>query len=337
MDPKVPHDDEIDPQVREFIGYLAARSAEFRLPDSAPASERRRVAAMVRHPLTVGGPAPGNSRDYAVPNGSYDLKVRIMNAAPGERRPALVYLHGGGWIMFSIETHDRIMRELAVPAGIAVVGIDYSLSPNVRYPTQLDEIGDVLQWLQAEGTLLGIDTGRLFVGGDSAGANLAITTCLRLRDQNQLNGMRGMVLCYGVYDGNFETASYHRYADPAYLLSRDEMLQFWQSYIRTAEDLDDPLVSPLRADLHGLPPAMMIIAERDVLHDENVAMARKLLAAGVDVQSKVYRGTTHSFLEAVSMADVSRQALQDAASWLQARAHREDDERTALRQSPPIV
>ena len=211
------------------------------------------------------------------------------------------------------------MRELAAQADIAVIGVEYSLSPDVRFPTQLEEIRAVIDWLFEKGCATGIDTNRLAIGGDSAGANLAMATCLRLRDEDRLEHICGMLLCYGVYDGKFDTDSYYRYADPAFNLSRDEMIRFWQCYVRSPEEFDNPLASPLRGDLSKLPPAFMVIAECDVLYDENIRMADKLQACGVDVTSKVYPGTTHSFLEAVSMAEVSEQAFSDASGWLRSK------------------
>lgn len=311
---------ELDPQIREFVAYLLDRSAELAGTDQLSYSERRRIAEEVRQPLAAGGPTIAKSRDYVVPVGTGDVKIRVINTSPGSRKASLVYLHGGGWMMFSLDTHDRIMRELASRAGIAVVGVEYSLSPDVRYPVQLNEVQTIVRWLRANDDEVGIDGSRLVIGGDSAGANLAIASCLALRASSDLDGVLGLLLFYGVYDSRFDRNSYERYADPAYLLSRDEMRDFWECYTRSPDDYSDPLVSPLRAELSGLPPVLMIIAERDVLHDENVEMAAKLRESGVDVQSEVYQGTTHSFLEAISMADVSRRALADAADWLRQRA-----------------
>lgn len=319
MTSQLPRTGEIDPQIERFMSFLAVQSALYPAANSLPFSERRRIAEELRLPLTEGGPSLRNTVDHVVRNGETRLKVRVMNAGSGDRQPALIYLHGGGWMLFSINTHNRIMRELAARAGIAVIGIDYSLSPDVRYPTQLMEIQAVISWVRRNGNELGIDPDRLAIGGDSAGANLSIATCLKLRQAQGLAAIRGMLLCYGVYDARFDTQSYLRYADPAYVLSRDEMLDFWANYVRGPDDYDDPLVSPLRAELTGLPPTLMIIAERDVLYDENIDMVKKLSAAGVDVDSKVYKGTIHSFLEAMSMAEVSRRALGDAATWLRRR------------------
>lgn len=323
MSQNLPPESEIDPELREFVTFLRERTSRYPLSKGLTVAERRRIAEEVRLPLRSGGPFIQDVYDHTVSNGKEAVRVRIINAAPGDQRPALIYLHGGGWMLFSVDTHDRLMRELAAAAGIAVVGIDYSLAPDARYPTQLDEIASVLSWLRDRGSGVGIDPERLAIGGDSVGANLSVATCLRLRESEPVSWMRGMLLCYGVYDSEFDTDSYRRYADPSYVLSRDEMREFWDCYVRTAADRDDPLASPLRADLAGLPPAMMVITEHDVLHDENISMAEKLRAAGIEVTSNVYAGTIHSFLEAVSMADISRQAVADAGAWLRERLSQE--------------
>ena len=309
-------DDNLDPQIRTFISFLRDRSGRYPALEALPPAERRRIAEEVRQPLTIGGPPVQHINDYEVQVHDRFIRVRIMNAAPGQNRPVLIFLHGGGWMLFGLDTHDRVMREIAVRADVAVVGIEYSLSPDRQFPTQLDEIQIALKWLLARDSDIGIDAGRMAIGGDSAGANLAVATCLRLRDGGTPHLISGMLLCYGVYDGNFDTDSYHRYQDERFNLGRDEMRQYWASYVGDRANYESPLASPLRANLGSLPKTFMVIAECDVLHDENVKMAEKLKSSGVDVCSKIYPGTTHSFLEAVSMAAVSRQALADASVWL---------------------
>lgn len=312
-----PKADGLDPEIRSFVRFLRRRAEQYPGSADLPIREQRRIAEEVRRPLATGGPTPAHVQDYQVPVAEREVRVRVMNGVPGEQRPCLVFLHGGGWMLFSLDTHDRMMRELAVRAGIVVAGIDYSLAPELRFPGQLDEIRAVVAWLGERGGGVGIDAKNVCIGGDSAGANLALATCMSLRDAGRQDVIRGMLLCYGVYDGTFDTESYDRYGDARYNLGRDEMRGFWAGYVASSSDYANPLASPLRADLSGLPPAFMIVAECDVLHDENLAMAAKMAECGVDVRHKVYPGTTHSFLEAVPMAKVSEEALADAAAWLE--------------------
>ena len=270
-----PGKDSIDSEVRDFIALLSNRSAALRCNDPKNYAQRRSNAEIAREPLTVGGPLIDQVHDYDVPAENGDVKIRVFNAKQGDNMPALVYLHGGGWMLFSLKTHDRLMRELAAGADIAVVGVEYSLSPDAKYPAQLNEVLAVIKWLRGNADRIGVDVERLAIGGDSAGANLSIAASLALRSMSDLSGFLGLILCYGVYDARFDTASYCRYDDPAFLLEKAEMEEFWTCYTRTPEDYKDPLVSPLRAELEGLPPSLMIIAERDVLYAENVAMAKK--------------------------------------------------------------
>jgi len=304
--------DDVDPQVREFIQRMADGYAAFPQLDAAPLDEVRRITALVREQWTHGGPAMAAIENLHV--GAHGVRVRVLRPRRGGALPALVYLHGGGWTLFSIDTHDRLAREYAARAGVAVVAVDYSLAPEHRFPRAIDETLDVIAWLRERADALGIDAGRIAVGGDSAGANLAVASQLALRAQGRPL-LAAMLLNYGAYDDE-PSPSWSRYDGPDYMLEADEMRGFWNNYLRSAADREDPLAMPLRADLHGLPPAFMAIAECDILADGNRAMAQALRAAGVAVEARAYAGATHSFLEAMSVSDLANRALDDAAGWL---------------------
>lgn len=303
--------DDIDPDVREFVRRVSQRYAEVLGDGEVDLSSQRAAAEVVRAPWREGGPVMAATEERLV--GLSKVRVRIHRPAAGGMLPALVYLHGGGWTTFSLDTHDRLMREYAGRAGCAVVGIDYSLSPEARFPRALEEIGEVLGWLMSDGTEAGLDSTRIAIGGDSAGANLSIASMIRARDRGEPL-TRGMVLNYGAFDEEVR-GSHARYSNANYMLEAAEMAGFWRNY-RGEDRSDDPLARPLLADLTGLPPAFLCIAECDILADENHEMARRLELAGVPVVAKVYRGATHSFLEAVSISALADQALQDSADWL---------------------
>jgi acetyl esterase len=300
---------DVDPQVREFIRRLAQDYAAH--DAAADVVERRRIAASVREVWRSGGPEMAETRDLDVAG----LRLRLYRPETQVEGPAMLYIHGGGWVLFSVDTHDRLMREYAHRAGIAVIGIDYTLSPEAKFPVALDEIGAALAWL--EDAPLGIDPARLFVGGDSAGANLAVAACLRRREQGRRR-LAGMLLNYGAFDPG-RSASHDLYSAPEYLLESPEMDTFWAAYIDDPAQLADPLVAPLQADLHDLPPAFLAIAECDILADSNHAFAAKLERAGVPVEAVTYPGATHSFLEAVSISDLAGRALDDQARWIRER------------------
>ncbi|MDE2487542.1 MAG: alpha/beta hydrolase fold domain-containing protein [Alphaproteobacteria bacterium] len=310
---------DLDPQIRAFVRRMGeAFAAHPSLSDASP-EEARRIAERARGPFTHGGPEMAAVRELMIPAGGRDVRVRLYDPGGPGPKPALVYLHGGGWTMFSLETHDRLMREYAGRAGVVVAGVDYALSPEARFPQALEEVVDVVRWLQRDGAGAGVAPDRLALGGDSAGANLAISAAGVLKAAGEAAALNGLVLNYGVYGTDFDTSSHRRYRGPEYMLTSNEMEGFWTRYIRSQADLSDPRAVPLKADLSGLPAVFMAIAECDVLFDENQAMAAALRAARVPVEARIYKGATHSFLEAVSMADVADRALGEASAWLAGR------------------
>jgi len=306
---------DLDPDIRRFIRAMAesvARHPEF---GTAPLPQVRRWAEEVRAPWRQGGPAMFDTRELAVPTRHGPVRVRMHRPGQGVL-PGFVYLHGGGWTIFSIDTHDRVMREYAARTGCCVVGIDYALSPEHRFPVALEQVVDVVRWLAAEGGRLGIDAGRLAIGGDSAGANLGVAASLVLRDQPLALPLCAMVLNYGAFTTRCSVQSCRRFDGPEYMLGCEEMNGYWRNYLRDDRDAEDPLACPLLATLGGLPPAFLAIAECDILAEQNLKMARRLQASGVPTHSVVYAGASHSFIEAMSIAAVGSQALADASGWL---------------------
>ena len=307
-------DDDVDRDVRRFHRLVSAGFAHY--PDFAtvPRPEARRIAEDVRRPWTRGGPVMHSTEELRI--GALKTRVRVHRPTAAAIHPALAYAHGGGWMLFSLDTHDRVMREYAARSGAAVVGIDYSLSPEVRFPRALDECVDVVCALR-RGEVPGIDPTRIAIGGDSAGGNLSVAPNLKLRELG-LPVLAAMLLNYGAFDDR-HTPSYQRYDGDNYMLGAAEMDNFWVNYLRSDEDRQNPLACPLRGDLRGLPPAFVAIAECDILADQNRLMVDRLRAAGVEVESHVYAGATHSFLEAMSISALSVRAFDDESRWLQGR------------------
>lgn len=292
-------------------GYEEHADADFGIP-----AERRRVASLVRAPWTRGGPVMHRSINRIVPTAAGRIPIRVHLPTDETALPALLYIHGGGWVMFDLDTHDRLMREYAARTGCAVVGIDYSLAPEAVFPRPILEISAITRAL-ARGRLdLPVDPGRLILGGDSAGANLAVATALTLRDAGMGEALAGLLLNYGAFDPRCDSASYSRFGDGRYLLSAEEMHGFWAAYAGDPELLDDPLLAPVEADLAGLPSTLLCATEYDVLADDSERLYRGLQQAGVNADLRRYAGTVHSFLEAVSVAPVAETALDDAATWM---------------------
>lgn len=302
--------DELDPDISRFVSALQRGYAQYPSFESLSLGERRSVAEKVREPWRAGGPKMARTLETTIAG----VRARIHIPDDARAHGAMLYLHGGGWMMFSIDTHDRLMREYAMRSGAVVAGIDYSLSPEAKFPVALGEAVAAIGWLTREGGALGIDPARLAIGGDSAGANLAVTTALTLCAAGEPR-LRAMLLNYGAFSPE-PTPSFVRYGGPRYMLTPEEMQVFWSNYTSGPGELDDPLVAPLRADLRGLPPAFFCIAACDILADSNRAMAARCAAAGVPCEEHLYPGATHSFLEAVSIAALADRALTEAASWL---------------------
>ncbi|WP_264813059.1 alpha/beta hydrolase fold domain-containing protein, partial [Gluconacetobacter sacchari] len=308
----------LDPEIAAFRRHMAMAGQDFPPFETLPPDAARALAAQARATLPARRPAVAHVGDIVIEEATPPLRARIFSPGPAAEG-VLVYLHGGGWTLFGLDTHDRLMREYAVGANLAVVGLDYALAPEHVFPVALEQVMDCLRALPDHlGPLADLP---LFVGGDSAGANLSLAAAIGLRDAGAgLHGrLRGLLLSYGVYDSACDTPSYTRFAGPDFMLTRDEMLFFWQRYIPDAARRALPLASPLRADLAGLPPVFMTIAECDVLADENHAMADRLRAAGNAVTARSYPGATHSFLEALDVAGLAARAVGDQIAWLRAR------------------
>jgi len=257
-----------------------------------------------------------DTTEHSVKAAGSELRLRLYEPHGATAGPLLLYLHGGGWTLHSIDTHDRLMREYAERARIRAIGMDYSLSPECKFPQPVQEVCGVIRWLHNNAGSLRINPMKIVIGGDSAGANLAVASCLLLRDESPMYLPGGMLLNYGAYDPRVMDQPDDGPTPGEYTLTNQEMKMFWRNYLRGSSDVSDPLANPLDAQLTGLPPAMMVIADGDVLYDENIEMANRLRAADVPVRQLVYPGTVHSFLEAVSIAEVAVRALDDSAVWL---------------------
>ncbi|MFF3679139.1 alpha/beta hydrolase [Streptomyces sp. NPDC002120] len=270
-------------------------------PGPGDTAALRAAAAVSARP----GPAVASVSD-TVAGG---VPVRIYDPAPGAReRPLTVFLHGGGWVMCGLDTHDATCRTLAAASGAVVVSVDYRLAPEHPWPAAVDDALAVLLWAREEATALGCDPGRVVVAGDSSGGNLAAVTALRAPEL-----LAGQLLFYPPLDASMGRASVETFAE-GYFHTAAHMAWYWDEY---GGDPRHPHVSPLCApDLAGLPPALVVLADCDVLRDEGLAYARRLAAAGVDCTVQLHPGVFHGFLGLPLPA--GRAALAAAAAWLTA-------------------
>ena len=257
------------------------------------------------------GVAAGSSTELTIPTRGGDITGTLLLP---EGRPAglVVYLHGGGWVVGSARDFDVLARSLVAQSGCALLLPDYRLAPEHPFPAALHDVDDVLVWAWAERARILGHAGPLVVAGDSAGGNLATVAARTVRDQVTL---AGQVLIYPVTDTDLSTGSYTAYGD-ALVLTRADMRWFLNHYA-APEHWADPRIAPLRApDLAGLPPATVVLAECDVLHDEGAAYASRLSAMGVAVTVRVYPGVTHGFIRLHGAVDTAARAVADVAADL---------------------
>ncbi|MDQ0920971.1 alpha/beta hydrolase [Paenibacillus sp. V4I5] len=260
-------------------------------------------------------------QDLTIAGGpSGEVSVRILrpkNSPP--TLPVILYIHGAGWVFGNAHTHDRLVRELAVGAQAAVVFPNYSLSPEAKYPTALEEIYAVLQWIADHAKEYGFDAERLTIAGDSVGGNMAAAITLVAKERKGPT-FHKQLLFYPVTDASFDTDSYEQFAT-GYFLRRDAMQWFWDQYTSDPRERAEVTASPLRATLEQLsclPPALIITGEADVLRDEGEAYANKLREAGVPVTSVRFQSIIHDFvmLNALADTEAARGAMMLAKAWL---------------------
>lgn len=310
----------LDTEIATFVAEMQRAWAAHPPFMSLPFDEARAVGEQVRARWTAGGPEMARTTEHRVPTATGALRIRVYDPGLDAPAPTLIYLHGGGFTLFSIDTHDRLMREYAAAGRFLVIGVDYPLSPEARYPVALDQTIALIDWLWSDGGgAIGVDPRRIAIGGDSAGGNISIAAALRLRDRGDGDRLRGLLLNYGGFGAPCSAEAAARFGQPGAVLDRAEMDYYFDNYVGPDGALDDPYARPILADLAGLPPAFLVIPECDILAEQSYAMAERLSDAGVDVRSKVYPGATHSFLEAMSVAEVARRAIADGASWVQAQ------------------
>lgn len=235
-----------------------------------------------------------------------------------EAKSAVLYFHGGGWVIGNLNTHDALCRQLAHDSESVVIAVDYRLAPENPYPAAIDDVVDAFRFCSANAANLGIDSKRLAVAGDSAGGNLAAAVCLRARDEGWQQTIAAQVLIYPVIARDMTTSSYQDFAE-GHLLTRGTMLWFWQQYLGTTdiERTDCPYADLSGHDLTHLPPAFVATAEYDVLRSEGQEYAERLRQAGVLTEAHCYEGMLHAFVHNSRVFEDGLRASREIGHWLQ--------------------
>jgi len=315
----------IDPQAAAVL-ERAARAALPPYPQIGAAAARE-LYRETRGALAPPPPEVAKVEDLRASGPAGPIPVRLyraLGAVADERLPVLVYFHGGGWTIGDLDTHDIVCREFANLARCAVASVDYRLAPEHKFPAAVEDAIAATHWIGRMAETLGLDPGRVAVGGDSAGGNLATVVALTLRDAGG-PPLAMQVLIYPAVDMTVDRESHLKFAE-GYMLTRESIQWFVSNYLRGAEDASDWRASPLRAnDLAGVAPAYVITAGFDPLLDEGKAYADRLHEAGVPVTYECFEGMIHGFVTMGGVIAAAHHAIYRAATGLKqafARAQR---------------
>ncbi|WP_454850330.1 alpha/beta hydrolase [Rhizobium binxianense] len=311
----------LEPTTQKFIDSLAGAKPIYTL---SPADARNVLAGAQKGDVRK---LPAREEDKVIkagPTGGIKLRIVRPEGVKGAL-PVVMYFHGGGWVLGDADTHDRLVREIANGAKAAVVFVDYERSPEARYPVAIEQAYAATKYVVEHAREFNVDASRLAVAGDSVGGNMTAAVTLLAKERGG-PAIEQQVLFYPVTDANFETGSYNQFANGPWL-TREAMKWFWDAYLPDEAKRREPTASPLQASLEqlsGLPPALIITDENDVLRDEGEAYGRKLSEAGVRVTSIRYNGTIHDFvlLNAIAETPAVRSAISVANATLRSALHK---------------
>ena len=313
-------DPNVDPAVRKFLGALSESGGK--PMEQLNPVEARMVLAGAQLSSHATLPA-ATVEEKTITVGGKPLVLSIVRPVDQTKPlPAFMFFHGGGWVIGDFPTHERLVRDLVTASGFVAVFVNYSRSPEVKYPVAVNESYEATKWVAEHGKEINVDGNRLAVVGNSAGGNIA-TVVAMLAKEKGTPLLKSQILFWPVTDFDFETSSYNKF-ESGYFLTKNMMKWFWNSYAPSEKERNDPHVSPLRAtvdELRGLPPTLIQSAENDVLRDEGEAYGRKLNDAGVDVTSVRYNGLIHDYglLNAISQVPGVRAAIEQAGTELKKR------------------
>src|SRR6516165_2773983 len=292
---------DLQPQILQVLKVMAdanLKPIEAMTPDEARAQMEATAQSRKAEPLPV-----NRVEERLVPGPAGDICLRLYWPKTAAPVPAIIYYHGGGHVIGSLDTHDLVARNLCAGAEAVVASVDYRMAPEHKFPAAVEDSLAALEWVHANAKKLGADSGKIGVHGDSAGANLAAVIALMARDAGSPR-LRLQSLVYPVADYGLAGDSYDKYAQGYGLLTRESMVWFRNHYLRSPTDAEDWRASPIKAPSHGsVAPAIVITAECDVLHDDGQHYAEALRRAGVPVEHKEYPGMIHGFFGMMPAVD----------------------------------
>jgi len=303
----------LDPQIADIIDALDAGFPRVETMTGAQA----RSAIRSRFVAPAEPESVGAVYDDSIPGPSGDIPIRVYRPAVADREtlPILVYAHGGGFVFCDLDSHDGLCRSFANLIPAVVVSVDYRLAPEHRWPAAAEDVFAATQWAARNALELGGDVDRIVVGGDSAGGNVAAVTALMARDRGAPS-LAAQLLLYPVIAADFDTESYRLFGE-GYYNPRPALQWYWDQYVPSPADREHPYASPLKANLNGLPPAVVVIAGHDPLRDEGIAFVDAVVAADVPVMRCYHDGGIHGFMT-MPMLSIAQRARVDACRKLSA-------------------
>ena len=306
----------IDPELVAAGKLLADKGLV--TPDRTRASlaEVRAMTDRIGAFLGEGSVPLQRERDLSLPGPHGQVPCRLYLPDAAERPALLVYAHGGGFMQGSLDSWDHFLRDLVRQSGVAALSVDYKLSPEAKFPVAFEEMVAITRLIAREGAGLGIDPARLAVGGDSAGANLALAAAVAMRDAGE-TALRFQLLIYGCFSTDCDSPSWRHFGQGAGL-SQSQMRWIWDTYLARPEQREDWRAAPMLADLAGVAPAHLIVGSLDPLLDDSNNLHAKLKAAGVPCQLTVYQGINHGFIRYGRLIGSARRAVADCAAALKA-------------------
>ncbi len=300
----------VDPEMATILAEMrAAPAVDFK---TMPIAQARPMSDAASIPWSKDAPEM-SSFELEIP-GPLRMRARLYTPVAGERRPVIVFVHGGGWTFGSIDTHDGTMRSLAAASGCSVLGFDYRLAPENPFPAPLDDTMIAIEFVRAGGLGDAVDPARLALAGDSAGATLALSAMLRLRDAGGLLP-KAAALFYGCYAPIFDTPSHASFGE-GFLLTSVNMRWYWNNYLAGKIDAPPPLAAPLNAQMEGLSPLYLAAAGLDPLRDDTSRLAARLAEAGVSFHYDHIPGVVHGCLRLSRRLKPARALIESAGRFL---------------------
>jgi acetyl esterase len=305
----------LDPQLAAVIRAIFTRWGDKPPVFELTPGEARNAVSTLQIFWSAGAPAIPHIEEKTIAGASGPIRLRLYDPGVPAPAPTVIFLHGGGWVLCDIDLYDGVARQIATRAGVRCLSVDYGLAPEHPFPVPVHDCVAAVRWAASEGKDFGIDPNRLTLLGDSAGANLALATCLVLRDAGEPL-VRGAGLIYGVFSDDFATPSQQANGDGSYLLSTAEMKWYWNYYASEPAARQDPLAAPIRADLKGLPPLYVAAAEYDPLRSDSEELVARLTAIGAPVEFRLWPRMTHACLNLTGWVDAVKPEVDRIGEFL---------------------